>query len=123
VGEAIQPSPAPTPVPSSQPLQIGQKYDGRWDGLLRKYFGSEYENARKVMLCESGGREWVVNDNPATGDYSVGLLQINLIGRLALTRPSEAWLKVAENNIKYAAAMQKSQGWGPWSCTKKVGIN
>lgn len=35
-----------------------------------------------VALAESGGRYWVVNNNPDTKDYSVGLWQINYFGAL-----------------------------------------
>lgn len=39
-----------------------------------------------VALAESGGHTGVVNDNPSTGDYSVGLWQINYYGNLLLGR-------------------------------------
>lgn len=58
--------------------------------------------ATQVMYAESGGRPGVVNDNPATGDYSVGCFQVNLFGAIALYRPSEAELKIASNNVKWA---------------------
>lgn len=74
--------------------------------------------ARAVMLAESGGDHLVVNDNPATGDYSVGLFQINLYGKLAASRPSEEWLKVPENNIAYAYTLYKEGGWNVWSAYK-----
>ena len=85
---------------------------------MRRQFGAQADNALKVMHCESSGVASRVNNNPSTGDYSVGLFQINILGSLALTRPSEAWLKVPANNIAYAAAMQQRQGWAPWSCRK-----
>lgn len=116
--EEVKSSPPPTPKPAAQLASVPVG----WDTLLQKHFGSQWQNAKRIMECESSGRAWVVNDNPATGDYSIGLFQINLIGRLANSRPSEAWLKVPENNISYAAQMQKASGWSPWSCARTLGI-
>lgn len=73
--------------------------------------------AYNVMMAESGGVAGKVNDNPSTGDYSVGCFQINLYGSLKYSRPSEAWLKVAANNVKYAYDMYVGQGWTPWGHT------
>ena len=73
--------------------------------------------ARAVMLAESGGNPGIVNNNPRTGDYSVGCFQINLYGNLRNTRPSEAWLKNAANNVSYAYKLYQSSGWTPWGAT------
>jgi hypothetical protein len=43
-----------------------------------------------------------VNNNPLTGDYSVGCWQVNIIGDLAKERPSEEWLKDPKNNTEWA---------------------
>lgn len=90
-----------------------------WDDLLRKYDWN-INTARRIMWCESGGNPTAVNDNPRTGDYSIGLFQINLYGNLKYSRPSEEWLKIAENNAEYAYKMYKSSGWDPWSCINKI---
>lgn len=58
--------------------------------------------AIKVMIKESSGNPGIVNDNPATGDYSVGCFQINLYGSNAIGRPSEAELKNAAVNVAFA---------------------
>lgn len=88
--------------------------------LVARFFPeNQIENALKIMTCEcKSGNPVTVNDNPATGDYSVGLFQINLYGNLAKARPSEEWLKSAENNIQYASQVFSKQGWHPWSCKK-----
>lgn len=78
------------------------------------------ERALAIAKCESGLNPLAVNDNPKTGDYSIGLFQINLLGNLANSRPSAEWLKNPQNNIDYAYKMYQSQGWKPWSCNRKV---
>lgn len=70
----------------------------------------DYNQAKTIMELESSNIPSRVNDNPATGDYSVGCFQINLIGKMRYTRPSENWLKVASNNVSYAYQMYVAQG-------------
>ena len=89
---------------------------------MRRQFGAQAINALEVMHCESGGDPSRLNNNAASGDYSVGLFQINLLGDLAKSRPSESWLRIPLNNIAYAATMQKQQTWVPWSCARNNGI-
>lgn len=68
------------------------------------------DHAHRVMMKESSNVPHNLNDNPATGDYSVGCFQINLYGANARTRPSEAWLKNPANNVQYAYQLYVSQG-------------
>lgn len=90
------------------------------DGLLKQYFGAEWENAKRVGICESHLNPAAIHDSK--GSYSVGIFQINIYGRLASSRPPKEWLMDAENNIKYAANMFHGQGWRPWGCAKIVGV-
>lgn len=107
------------------------------DQLIKKEFpAEEVAHARKVVWCESRYNAQAHNQNPATGDDSVGLGQINLLGSLFEGRliraqylgyqgePTRAalteWLKVPEHNIKYLASMSKTNGWDAWSCDQKV---
>lgn len=93
------------------------------DPLLKKYFGSEWQNAKAIAKCESGLNPLAHNFSTRTRDDSYGLFQINLYGKLAKSRPSGEWLLVAENNISYAAQMSNGgKNWKPWTCAKKLGI-
>lgn len=86
--------------------------------FLIKGYDWDDDIAIAVMMAESMCNANAVNDNPNTGDYSVGLFQINLIGNLAKDRPSEAKLKDARFNVEYAYKMYQSSGWKPWSAFK-----
>lgn len=72
------------------------------------------EKAVRIIFCESGRNPRVVNDNPNTRDYSVGLFQINLFQSLEAIRPSEEWLKNPINNVNYAYRLYQQFGWTPW---------
>lgn len=83
--------------------------------LIRQYDWND-EIAISIMLAESQCDVDVVNDNPATKDYSVGLFQVNLYGTNAKYRPSEEALKDPKVNIEFAYKLYKSSGfqsqWG-----------
>lgn len=80
--------------------------------------------ATAVARAESGLNPGVVNNNPATGDYSVGCFQVNLYGANARTRPSEAALKNAATNVQWAYNNYVANGHsflGQWGvCRSKV---
>lgn len=82
------------------------------------------ETATAVMQAESSCNPQAVNNNPGTGDYSVGLFQINLYGANARTRPSEAELKDPATNIAWAYRLYSGNGKsfiGQWGvCRSKV---
>lgn len=90
--------------------------------LIHKYFPqSEWANAERVMMAESGGKFDAVGDNyPIRGQTipSVGLFQI----RTLPGRPSLDQLKDPELNVQYAAQMQKEQGWQPWTTARNMGL-
>ena len=56
------------------------------------FSGSGLDNAMKVARAESGGRPGALNPDSSTGDYSLGLFQVNMIGSLG-TRRNEKYLK------------------------------
>jgi hypothetical protein len=87
--------------------------------IIRSYDWND-DIAIKIMMAESGCNANALNDNPRTGDYSVGLFQINLLGGLAKERPSEAYLRDPRQNIAYAYKLYTSSGFRPWTTYKKV---
>lgn len=92
--------------------------------------GMDHGNAEILAAIagpESGYDYTVINDTPATGDYSVGLWQINYLGSLYAERsrlygtPREL---IAGGPVKQAHAaydVWKSQGWMAWSTTYTSG--
>ena len=80
--------------------------------------------ALAVARAESGLNPGNLNDNPATGDYSVGCFQINIYGANARSRPSEAQLKDASVNVAFAYRLYSGNGssfLGQWGvCRTKV---
>lgn len=76
---------------------------------IRKY-DWPHSVALAVMNGESSNIAGRVNNNPGTGDYSIGCFQVNLYGGLARSRPSEEWLKVAANNVSYSYNMYIRDG-------------
>lgn len=100
----------PTQTPCEYYKDIIRSYD--WDDEL----------AIKIMMAESGCRADVVNDNPMTKDYSVGLFQINLYGSNAKYRPSEEELKDPKVNIEFAYNLWKEYGfYSQWGvCRRSV---
>ena len=73
-----------------------------------------------IAGAESTFRPGVVNDNPATGDLSYGLWQINMIGALGPGRRKQFGLSSNDDlkdpltNAKAAKAIFDSQGFGAW---------
>lgn len=127
--------PEPAPVRVSTPAKNPSR--DKIDSLIRQAFPKEeVAHARRVIWCESRYNAGAHNQNPATGDDSVGLGQINLLGSLFPGRLIRAqhigydgeptrealteWLKIPENNIRYFASMQSTSGWSPWACDRMV---
>lgn len=73
------------------------------------------ETMMRICALESKGNPLAVNDTPRTGDYSVGLLQVNLYGNLAKSRPTEAELKIPEKNIAFSYKLFRSGGYRQWA--------
>jgi len=86
---------------------------------LVSQYGWNVEVMMKIMQAESGCRSQVVNDNPKTKDFSVGLFQINIFGGNAKHRPSEEELKDAKINIEWAYKIYQEQGYGAWGVCRK----
>lgn len=88
-----------------------------YKSLIRQYDWND-DIAIKIMMAESGCNANALNNNPRTGDYSVGLMQINIIGNLSKERPSEAYLRDPRNNIAYAYKLYTVSGFRAWSTYK-----
>lgn len=104
----IAPDPIlPHIIPStdcSEFLPLVKQYDWNVDTVMR------------IMRAESSCYPLALNDNPNTGDYSVGLMQINIIGDMANERPSEEELLKPEVNLAFAYELYNSpRGFTHWS--------
>ena len=83
-----------------------------------------HNTALAVARAESGLSPIALNNDPSTGDYSVGCLQINIYGGNARTRPSEQELYDPVINVAFAYRLYVGNGSsfiGQWGvCRGKV---
>jgi len=106
------------------PIQVPKSYSNNCEQYRKivEQYDWDVELVMSIMFHESSCQVDIVNNNPNTGDYSVGLMQINLYGDNAKYRPSEAELKNPATNIEFAYSLYKSSGftsqWGV--CRDKV---
>lgn len=113
------PKPKPKPKVVKQnvqlpPLRVENK---KLYSLISKYFPrSQWDNAYRVMMAESGGNANAINweDAKITGYPSCGLFQINGSMNWAWNNP--------ESNIKVAANMYLRRDWSPWSVARNMGL-
>jgi hypothetical protein len=65
--------------------------DAKLMAVLQKagFTGDALTNAYNVAKAESGGRPGALNPNASSGDYSMGLFQINMIGSLGTARNAQ----------------------------------
>lgn len=73
-----------------------------------------------IAIAESGGRPDALNDNPSTGDYSVGLWQINYFDGMRAERTREfgspdALRASPTAQARAAVAIYRQQGLRAWS--------
>jgi cytoskeletal protein RodZ len=120
--------PKPQPVAAQSraaaaPATSGGSGSGSCAAEIAKY-GWNQSVALAVARAESGLDPGNLNNNPATGDYSVGCFQINIYGANAASRPSEAALKNAATNVAFAYKIYVGNGHsflGQWGvCRYKV---
>lgn len=73
-----------------------------------------------IAMSESGGDLAVINDTPATGDYSVGIYQVNYYGSLYAGRaaefgtPQQLIRSGLAGQVNAGVAIWKQQGYGAW---------
>lgn len=100
-----------------------------YDELVQLARGAGFDEAQsKIMAAiakaESQGNANAVNDNPATGDLSYGLWQINMTGALGPDRRKKYKLDSNEDlfdpvtNARAARGVYLSQGYNAWSVYK-----
>ena len=77
-----------------------------------------------ISQAESGLNPRALNPDASTGDYSLGLFQINMLGKMGEERRRQFGLKANEElydprtNVRAAKAIYDSQGLGAWSVTR-----
>lgn len=115
---AVKAEPTPTPtvaVAAARTTRVSSTVPlvGNWDALLQQYFGAAWQQAKRVMMCESGGNASAIGPTDSQGYNPIGLFQIkNFPGR-----PSTAALMDAATNIAHAAQMSgKGTNWRAWQC-------
>ena len=103
------------------------------------FSGSSLETAFKVARAESGGRPGALNPNAKTGDYSLGLFQVNMIGDLGKQRnanylkayadigykgPESLYDPVINARIAYDISKGGTKWTNAWvNTSKKLGIS
>ena len=95
-------------------------------GLLRQEGFSEdvIPTFIAISQAESGLNPRALNPDTSTGDYSLGLFQINMLGKMGDERRRQFGLKANEElydprtNVRAAKAIYDSQGLGAWSVTR-----
>lgn len=125
--EPVAEAPAPIPAPvQDDRAPIGVTDRGGSGSCAAEILKYDWHQgiALAVASAESGLRPGIVNNNPNTGDYSVGCFQVNLYGGNARTRPSEPALRDAAENVRWAYNNYVANGRsfiGQWGvCNGKV---
>lgn len=106
----------------SEPVAVAPVATGCESEIVK--YNWDHKTAIAVAKAESGLTPTALNDNPLTGDYSVGCMQINIYGSNAKSRPSEQELKDPAVNVAFAWKLYTSNGnsfIGQWGvCRSKV---
>ena len=109
--------PPPTTVAPPPPVAAPAPSGGcsGWADLVAAYFPpAQVATACRVMACESGGNPGVHNE---AGSGASGLFQFmpgTWTSTTGLAPPASAYSPDVQ--IRAAAALWASSGWGPWGC-------
>lgn len=85
------------------------------------FTGGQLRTMTAIGLAESGGNQTVINNNPNTGDYSVGWFQVNYFGSLMSGRSQQygSPASLANNPLGQGMAAFSISGGGrnftPWT--------
>lgn len=90
---------------------------------LQKYFGDKADEAEKIVQCESGFSNLILNKNN-NGTVDRGIFQLNSVHANRFAKmygiDYETGAHDFELNVKYAKFLYDNQGWQPWVCAKIV---
>lgn len=80
----------------------------------------QQDQAVRVAKCESSLNHAAVS--PGGGNW--GLFQINKVHRGRVEAMGFTWdqMLLPYENAQVAAAIWAEQGWGPWTCARRLGI-
>jgi hypothetical protein len=97
---------------------------GEWyeTAKLAGFTDEEWDTLKIIIARETGNtcRPDLINDTPSTGDWSFGLTQINMRGKLAPNRMLHCNLQHPYDllepltNLKCAHLLYTWSGWKPW---------
>jgi hypothetical protein len=96
--------------------------------LVKQYFGVHADSALKVFNCESGLSPFNYHKNKEGLGADLGVAQVNSKYHQARFEkmygiPFEIGAYIPELNVKYAKFLHDHSGFGPWVCSKIVGVN
>ncbi len=123
---AVEPAPVAAAPSKADIVPLGVHDIGGYGDCAAEI--AKYDWGQSVALAvseaESHFRPGVINNNPGTGDYSVGCFQVNIAGRNALSRPPQEQLIDAATNVRWAYNNYKANGSsfkGQWGvCNRNV---
>lgn len=105
-------------VESSPTPPIGSK---EWIRVEWEKAGAKWEEVYAIMQCESNWNNNLFGVN-TNGSIDLGIYMINSVH----IKSGKITLKNATDPIEstyWAINLYKEQGWAPWVCSRKLGIN
>lgn len=91
--------------------------------LYQEFDPSLVPHFYQIAMCESSLRQWGDDGNVVmspTSDF--GIMQINQVHTKEANELGLDFKGSMEDNVKMAKVVYERQGFGAWTCSKKVGI-